>query len=103
MFQYDKRLGIPLPSLQHDWFSYSVNERQQITLEWETIRGTIPDRIGELEGQINRKQAALNEEENFDQSCRLNTEISELASIINDLWLWFRTSPDVDEAKKTHA
>ncbi|WP_050181124.1 hypothetical protein [Domibacillus robiginosus] len=102
MFQYDKRLGVPVPILQHDWLLYTIEERQQITLEWETIRGTIPDRIRELEKQIHRKQSQLNEEENFDQSCRLNTEISELASVINDLWLWFRTTPDVYEERKMH-
>lgn len=102
MFQYDKRLGIPLPALQQDWLSYPTDEQQQLTLQWEMIRGKIPDRIYELEKKINRKQADLNNEEDFKRSCQLNTEISELASIINDLWLWFRTSPDIYTDPKKH-
>jgi hypothetical protein len=99
-FTYNERLGIQLPSLNHEWEKYDKEEQQIILLEWEKIRGSIPDRIAELETMINHKQAELGNENDFPRSCRLNTEISELASIINDLWLWYRTNQEI--AKKGH-
>ncbi|WP_317987024.1 hypothetical protein [Sutcliffiella rhizosphaerae] len=95
----DNRLGIPLPYLDTDWTSYEKETQQTILLEWEKIRGKIPDRIKELESSINIKQAQLNDESNFDRSCQLNTEISELASIINDLWLWYRMNQHLSHDK----
>ena len=75
-FVYDERLGIPLPQLDGDWDQYDVGTREQILLQWEQVRGQIPDRIVRLEQQINRKQRMLYEEEDFDASCRLNSEIA---------------------------
>jgi hypothetical protein len=99
-FAYDERLGIRLPVLYHDWEEYSAEERATILLEWEEIRAKIPDRIIQLEAIINKKQAQLSEEENFARSCQLNSEIHELASIINDLNIWFRVQQDYET--KTH-
>lgn len=96
-FLFDQRLGISLPYLMKDWEEYSINEQEQALGEWEKIRGSIPERIKELEKEINTKQTLLGQEEDFILSCRLNEEISELASIINDLWLWFRTTPSVEK------
>jgi hypothetical protein len=81
---------------------YSVRIQNSILAEWEKIRGGIPDRIAELEDKINHKQDALNHEENFKRSCQLNEEISDLASIINDLWIWFRMTQNVS-SEKIHA
>lgn len=94
-FTYDKRLGIRLPALERNWEEYSEKEQYDILLEWEKIRGAIPDRIAELEQTINRKQAELSDESDFARSCRLNSEIAELASIINDLWIWYRLNQTV--------
>jgi hypothetical protein len=105
MFQRDDRLGISIPVLTREWTEYPLEEQQLIMHKWETERGAIPDRIQELERSINEKQTALNNEDSFSASCQLNTDISELASIINDLWLWFRTVPDVngsDAPQKMH-
>ncbi len=101
MFSFikDKRLGIPLPQLDLEWNKYDKKTQQDILLEWEKIRGRIPDRIKELEEQINMKQAQLNDEANFERSCELNTEIAEYASIINDLWLWYRMNQHVSSSK----
>jgi hypothetical protein len=98
-FSYDPRLKIRLPLLKKDWEMYSISIQNSILAEWEQIRGSIPDRIKELEEEINKKQAALNQEENFNHSCILNEEIANLASIINDLWIWFRMTQDVTSAK----
>ncbi len=81
------------------WTAYSVHSQNRILAEWETIRGHIPDRISELENEINIKQEALNNEEDFNRSIELNYEISELASIINDLWIWFRTTQHITDTK----
>jgi hypothetical protein len=94
-FIYDQRLGIPLPKLEKEWEEYSEDEQNAILLRWENIRGTIPDRIAELEKMINEKQDKLSNESNFEHSCRLNSEIAELASIINDLWIWYRINQTV--------
>ncbi len=93
-FVYDERLGIKLPSLALDWEEYSDEERAEILLIWEEIRAKIPDRIILLEKVIDEKQRQLSQEENFDRSCRLNSEIAELASVINDLNIWFRVQQD---------
>lgn len=96
-FSHDERLGISIPSFDQEWEQYPEHIRQHILYKWESIRGKIPDRISELEEIINLKQAQLSDEGNFIKSCELNSEISELASIINDLWLWYRTNQDISE------
>lgn len=95
LFKFDDRLGIDLPMLTNEWDKYSNTMQQEILLRWETIRGRIPDRIIEIEAKIKVKQRELNEEDDFIKSCLLNAEISELASIINDLWIWYRTNPSI--------
>ncbi|PEZ83626.1 hypothetical protein [Bacillus sp. AFS017274] len=97
LFIHDERLGIPIPDLNLEWDEYTKGEQQQILVHWENIRGSIPDRIKELESTINRKQFLLSDESNFTKSCQLNSEIAELASIINDLWLWYRANQGVTE------
>jgi len=98
-FVDDARLGIRLPHLDKPWEDYNPNEQEAILLEWETIRGLIPDRIAELERKIDEKQDELGEENDFERSCRLNAEVAELASIINDLWIWYRISPHISFEK----
>lgn len=98
-FEWNKRLGISLPALEMEWDQYSKEAQQQILLKWEKIRGKIPDRIKDLEQEINEKQAQLNDEMDFERSCLLNSQIAELASIINDLWLWYRMNQHVSHDK----
>lgn len=99
-FLLNERLGISLPYSERDWKNYPIEEQEKILAEWERIRGSIPDRIQELEKKINHLQSRLDQEEDFTLSCHLNEEISELASIINDLWLWFRTTPSLEKQNK---
>ncbi|RTE09547.1 hypothetical protein [Paenibacillus whitsoniae] len=100
-FQYDDRLGIDLPALEMEWEQYAPAVRIDILLHWEQIRGRIPDRIQKLEAIIIDKQNKLDVEDDFLTSCALNSEIAELASMINDLHLWFRINQDL-EAKTHH-
>jgi len=95
-FILDERLGIRLPALEMEWEAYSREERADILLEWEEIRATIPDRIIRIEAVIIEKTKQMSEEENFIRSCQLNSEIHELASVINDLNIWFRVQQDHD-------
>ncbi|RFU70770.1 hypothetical protein D0469_05430 [Peribacillus saganii] len=95
IFFFDKRLGISIPVFKKEWDQYSKDIQQNILFHWEKIRGTIPDRIKELENIINEKQSLLSIESDFAVSCRLNTEIAEHASTINELWLWFRVNQSV--------
>lgn len=94
-FAFDQRLGISIPALKLDWDHYKKEVQHSILFNWEKIRGSIPDRIAELEEDINEKQALLSNESDFPRSCELNSEIAELASIINDLWIWFRANQTV--------
>lgn len=96
-FTFDQRLGISLPDLNVDWDQYDIETQNTILFHWEQIRGTIPDRIQELESYINLKQAQLSIESNFALSCELNNDIANLASIINDLWLWYRANQVLSE------
>jgi hypothetical protein len=96
-FTFDQRLGISIPNLNMEWAQYSEETQQAILFHWEQIRGSIPDRIAELENMINQKQAQLSEESNFKTSCKLNSDIAELASIINDLWLWYRANQTMED------
>jgi hypothetical protein len=95
-FQYNERLGIELPILDMEWEEYSRQERSNLLLKWEQIRGTIPDRILQLEAVIIQKQSQLDKEDDFPTSCLLNSQIAELASTINDLHLWFRVNQEVE-------
>ncbi|MFN7250650.1 MAG: hypothetical protein ACK4M9_07600 [Anaerobacillus sp.] len=94
-FEYDQRLGISIPDLDRDWQLFDKATQEEILSQWEEIRGDIPDRVKKLEEQINIKQAELFNEDDFNKSCDINTEISELASTINDLWLWFRSQGEI--------
>ncbi|GIP33853.1 hypothetical protein [Paenibacillus sp. J2TS4] len=100
-FIYDVRLGIHVPDLPQEWASYSEEDRSEILFQWEQIRGRIPDRIKEIEMRIIEKQERLNIEDNFTVSCRLNSEIAELASRINDLHLWYRVNQEIS-AREHH-
>lgn len=96
-FVFDERLGIQLPSIELEWDELSSQSQESILLYWENIRGAIPDRIIHLEKMINQKQAQLNDEGDFQLSCQLNSEIAELASTINELWLWFRLNQNISD------
>ncbi|PWV99668.1 hypothetical protein DFQ01_11341 [Paenibacillus cellulosilyticus] len=98
-FVWNNRLGISLPVLDHDWDDYAESERVHIVEQWETIRGTIPDRIIALEQQIQTRQAQLYEEDDFEVSCSLNYDIAELASRINDLHIWYRINQEIESRR----
>jgi len=95
-FRWNDRLGIELPVLEDEWEAYSDRERQAILVRWESIRGTIPDRVFALERDIDKKQARLFEEEDFEACCLLNAEIADLASRINDLHIWYRINQAIE-------
>jgi len=101
-FVWSERLGISLPVLGQDWDSMTRRQQVVVLERWEQVRGRIPDRIMRLEEKIKVRQDALSQEEDFAASCRLNGDIAELASRINDLHIWFRTQQDLDEETKRH-
>lgn len=89
-FSLNKRLGIELPMLEKSIEDYDLDMQHDILFHWEKVRGSIPDRIKELEVEINKRQKKMNMEEDIHTSASLNSEIAELASIINDLLIWYR-------------
>jgi hypothetical protein len=96
-FSYDDRLGIHIPNFDSEWDFFKLDTQHSIMFHWETIRGSIPDRIADLENSINIKQTQLSEENDFHRSCELNAEIAELASIINDLWILYREHQEISD------
>ncbi|XID93655.1 hypothetical protein ACF3MZ_03735 [Paenibacillaceae bacterium WGS1546] len=101
-FVHSARHGISLPRPDLDWDELEPARRAAIWIEWETIRGAIPDRIAEFETMIRIRQDRMSGEEDFAECCRINEEIADLASRINDLNIWFRIQREPDEADKTH-
>ncbi|NIK77316.1 hypothetical protein FHS15_002452 [Paenibacillus castaneae] len=95
-FDWNERLRIRIPVLESEWGQLESFEQLAIVEEWELIRGTIPDRIMEFEQIINRLQAQLFEEDNFEQSCILNYDIADYASRINDLHIWYRIDQQLE-------
>jgi hypothetical protein len=98
-FEWNERLLIALPVLKVDWEHYDSAEQMDIVEQWELIRGTIPDRVMEFERIINHKQNELYEEDDFEESCRINAEIAEYASRINDLHIWYRANQELDSRR----
>lgn len=95
-FIYDSRLGIYVPELLKDWEQYDQAEREEILEQWEAVRGSIPSRVMELEALIMSLQKQMDKEDEFPTACQLNFDIAELASVINDLHIWYRVSQDID-------
>lgn len=100
-FAYNPRLGIHVPALDRPFEDYALKERLSMIEVWEDIRGRIPSKVMVLERKIEQKLGEMNEESDFEKSCRLNGEIAELASRINDLHIWYRTTQD-EPSIKTH-
>ncbi|MFC0473254.1 hypothetical protein ACFFHM_22820 [Halalkalibacter kiskunsagensis] len=94
-FVYDPRLGLSIPTLKCSWDELERITQEHVVDTWENIRGTIPDRVKEIELKIETVHEQLTNEEDFERSCELNLEMAELASIINDLWIWFRMTPSI--------
>jgi len=102
-FRRDERLGISVPNLEKYWEDLTAEEQEAVLERWELERGEIPERIVELEGQIRQLQERMGQEEDFAAVCRINDDIAELASRINDLNIWFRIRQELDAPSKGHA
>lgn len=100
-FEYDQRLGIDIPMFNIPWEELTKQEQQHILYHWEQVRSTIPDKIKALEREIKRRELQLQIEDDFPTFCRLSAEITDLASKIIDLNLWFRTHDEIT-ADKVH-
>ncbi|MGG6313440.1 hypothetical protein [Paenibacillus macerans] len=99
-FVYNERLDIQVPLLDRPFEDYELGERLAMIEHWEDIRGRIPSKVMLLERSIERMLNEMNEEADFERTCRLNGEIAELASRINDLHIWYRTSQDEPSARR---
>jgi len=101
-FVFSDRLGIAVPRLTATWETFGIERQTALLTRWEMIRGSIPSHVKRFEEQIKIKQQQLFDEADFAASCRLNSDIAELASRINDLHIWFRTQQDLDTESKRH-
>lgn len=102
VFRWDDRLSIHIPCLDREWDQYGYDEQSAIIAGWERTRGSIPDRIKQFEHRIKELLARLGEEDSFERSCRINDEISDYASRINDLQIWYRMDQDIDADSRRH-
>ncbi|MFX3633809.1 MAG: hypothetical protein ACE3L7_25995 [Candidatus Pristimantibacillus sp.] len=98
-FQWNERLQISLPIMEVEWEQYDDAEQSDIVERWELIRGSIPDRVMEFEWIINMRQDQLFEEDSFEESCRINSEIADYASRINDLHIWYRMNQELESRR----
>ncbi|QPC47225.1 hypothetical protein [Mangrovibacillus cuniculi] len=89
-FVYDQRLDLHVPLKTIPWEKLSNDETKAIEVFWETERGKIPTKIKSLDQKMERIQEYLSKEESFKKACEWNDALSNLASIVNDLWLWYR-------------
>jgi len=89
-FIADHRLGINIPVFQKAWEGYSEKEQEEIIQLWERERAKIPDRIKKIEQEISEKQNVMLHL-SFEAYCELHKKIVDMASIINDLNIWYRT------------
>ena len=96
IFMYEERLGIEVPYLGKEWHDYTLNERTSILEKWEIMRGRIPAKIARFESEIEALQQNLHHEEDWDKSLSIMSQVSDLASRINDLNILFRTQPDAE-------
>jgi len=93
-FVHNERLGIKIPVLDREWYEYAKAEQEAMILQWEVIRSRIPDRIQELEAEINLLQAEASQEDDWDRVCELYEQLYTIASVINDLNIWHKNDPD---------
>ena len=92
-FVFDERLGIQLPQHDREWWEYSLDEQAEMIQEWERIKSRIPDRILELERNIEDKHQEIGREDDWDRVCELYEEYFAIASVINDLNIWAKIEP----------
>jgi len=84
-----------LPQFEIPFEQLPRNEQENIILEWETIRSTIPDQIIRLEGEIEQLLEKIQKEEDWDVISLHFGQISDYASRINELNIWQRVDPSV--------
>ena len=69
----------------------------------ETIIGPVLPSPIDIKAADRFVEEQLFEEDDFSNSCRINGDIADLASRINDLNIWFRTQQDLDKESKRHS
>ncbi|OEF99050.1 hypothetical protein BHF71_02370 [Vulcanibacillus modesticaldus] len=89
-FVFDERLGIKTPILKKEWDGYTEQEQLDIIKIWEQERAKIPNQIKIMEQMIIEKQNLMFDID-YEEYCEIHKKIIELASIINDLNILFRT------------
>lgn len=93
-FVLDKRMGIKLPKLNKDWEEFTHEDQVEIIRTWESERAKIPERIKEIEEEIMEKQDSMFDI-SFEDYIKLHTDIVDLSSALNDLYIWFRTEGEL--------
>lgn len=93
-FVFNKKLGIRIPHLTKEWDEYSLEEQKDIIHQWENERAKIPDRVKEIENEIEELQDLMFKIE-FDEYVKVHKEIVEMSSAINDLNIWYRTEGEL--------
>lgn len=98
-FQYNDRLKIELPTFYVEWEELSTKEQYEVIRRWEQTRAQIPDLIKEFERMVQERELQLQIEDDNPTFIQLSKEITDYASRIIDLNLWFRTDEEVASSK----
>lgn len=97
-FQLDPRLGIRLPHFDIPYEDMLPEEQEDILVQWETIRSTIPDQVMRFENAIERLLHDIHREDNWETITEHFAQISEYASRIAELNTWSRIDPSLTTA-----
>ncbi|MCL6516391.1 hypothetical protein [Alicyclobacillus sp.] len=94
-FKLDPRLGIELPDFERPYEELDPREQEEILVQWERIRATIPDQIVRFERAIEDLLQEVHHEEDWDVISAHFADIADLASRIHELNTWRRVDPAV--------
>ncbi|CAM3732428.1 hypothetical protein [Alicyclobacillus pomorum] len=94
-FKHNPRLGISLPDFPVSYDDLPADVQEQVLVEWENIRSSIPDQIMRFERVIETYLEAIHHEENWDVIASYFDQIADYASRIHDLNTWQRVDPSL--------
>jgi hypothetical protein len=92
-FRHNDRLCIPLPAFPQPFEEMAPTDQEDVIVVWESIRARIPDRILELEHNIQSHLDTIRETDDWEQIIALFNQISDIASRIAELNTWQRVDP----------
>jgi hypothetical protein len=96
-FVIEPMLNIEVPNPATNWEAYDERELSEVAFYWERTRETIFARIQAFEEALQDKQTELDRCDEFQLSCQLVQEISELSEKLLKLnqWLYWNDADNI--------